>query len=84
MPHDQAVRDTKHDVVLESPMSIVRIALANLRPPTTPAESVQLAIAAIGEASRQQARVLCFPECFVPGYRWPDATRPAPERQRSR
>jgi predicted amidohydrolase len=60
-------------------MSIVRIALANLRPPTTPAESVQLAIAAIGEASRQQARVLCFPECFVPGYRWPDATLPAPD-----
>ena len=79
MPHDHAVRDTKHDFVLESPMSIVRIALANLHPPTTPAESVQLAIAAIGEANRQQARVLCFPECFVPGYRWPDATLPAPD-----
>ena len=60
-------------------MSTVRIALANLRAPTTPEESVELATAAISAAGRQQARVLCFPECFIPGYRWPDANLPAPD-----
>jgi predicted amidohydrolase len=60
-------------------MSIVRIALANLSAPSTPEESVELATSAIGEAGRQQARVLCFPECFVPGYRWPDSMLPAPD-----
>ena len=62
-------------------MSTVRIALANLREPTTPFESVQFATAAISEAGRQQARVLCFPECFIPGYRWPDTKLPAPDQR---
>lgn len=60
-------------------MTSVRIALANQRAATTPEESVELAVAAIREAGAQQARVLCFPECFVPGYRWPDTTLPAPD-----
>ena len=60
-------------------MTTVRIALANLDAPNTPAEAVQLATAAIHEAGRQQARVLCFPECFIPGYRWPDTRLPAPD-----
>lgn len=46
-----------------------RIALANLRYPPSPDESVVLARQAIGEAGRQQARIICFPECYVPGYR---------------
>jgi predicted amidohydrolase len=47
----------------------VRIALANIRFPAAPEESITLAEAAIEEASKQGARIICFPECFVPGYR---------------
>ncbi len=54
-------------------VSRVRLALANIRPAATPDGSVALACAAIAEAGEQQALVLCFPECYVPGYRWPDS-----------
>jgi predicted amidohydrolase len=47
----------------------VRLALANLRFPATPDESIALAIQAIEQASAERARIICFPECFVPGYR---------------
>jgi predicted amidohydrolase len=57
----------------------VRIALANLRVPRTREESVDLATAGVGEAGRQGASVVCFPECFVPGYRWPGTTAPPPD-----
>lgn len=60
-------------------MSTVRIALANLRVPATAQESVQLATAAVAEAGRRGALVICFPECFVPGYRWPGTTPPPPD-----
>lgn len=50
-------------------MSTVRIALANIRFPATREESVTLAEEAIAEASRDGAEIVCFPECFVPGYR---------------
>jgi len=50
-------------------MTTVRIALANIPFPETPAESVALAEQAIAEASAEHADVICFPECFVPGYR---------------
>jgi predicted amidohydrolase len=53
------------------PMSGVRIALANLRFPATREQSVGLAEEAIAEASTQGARLIGFPECFVPGYRGP-------------
>jgi predicted amidohydrolase len=46
-----------------------RIALANLRFPTTPQESVALAEQAIAQAAAEQASIICFPECYVPGYR---------------
>jgi predicted amidohydrolase len=46
-----------------------RIALANIRFPATREESVTLAEEAIARASQEQADVICFPECFVPGYR---------------
>jgi predicted amidohydrolase len=69
----------RRQLPLESIVTTVRIALANLRAPTTPDDAVTLATAAIHEAGRAQARVLCFPECFIPGYRWPDSTLPSPD-----
>ena len=57
-------------------MSIVRIALANIRYPDTPAESVELARQAIIQAARNGAAIVCFPECYVPGYRTPDRALP--------
>ncbi len=60
-------------------MSTVRIALANVRVPANPSESVLMAISAVAEAGRQGAIVVCFPECFVPGYRWPGTTAPPPD-----
>jgi predicted amidohydrolase len=56
----------------------LKVALANLRYPATPDESVQLTVDAIAEAGRAGAAIVCFPECFVPGYRWPNVPRPAP------
>jgi len=53
-----------------------RVALANLRLPATPDESVTLAEPAIEHASKKGARIVCFPECFVPGYRF--VGKPAP------
>ena len=50
-------------------MGSFRIALANLRFPAAPGESVILAEQAIAEAATEQAGLICFPECFVPGYR---------------
>lgn len=60
-------------------MTTARIALANLRPPSTPAESVRLATDAVAEAGGEGALVVCFPECFVPGYRWPGTSAPPPD-----
>ncbi len=50
-------------------MNLLRIALANLRFPASPDESIALAVQAIEQASLGKARIVCFPECFVPGYR---------------
>jgi predicted amidohydrolase len=60
-------------------MSRVRIALANLRVPETPEDSVILAVSAVEAASSEGAIVICFPECFIPGYRWPTSTLPPPD-----
>lgn len=50
-------------------MSSVRVALANLAFPASPDASVEATCAAIAEAGRAGADLICFPECFVPGYR---------------
>jgi predicted amidohydrolase len=50
-------------------VSVVRIALANLPFPASPEDSVAAARRAIAEAGAARAEVVCFPECFVPGYR---------------
>ncbi len=58
----------------------VRIALGNVRIPATAADSVRIAASAIAEAGRRGAQLICFPECFVPGYRWPGKAQPAPDQ----
>lgn len=50
-------------------MDPFRIALANLRFPGSPEESVRLVQQATDQAVGRGARIVCFPECFVPGYR---------------
>jgi predicted amidohydrolase len=60
-------------------MSTVRIALANIRCATTPDESIELARGAIERASAEQAAIICFPECYVPGYRTPGKKAPPPD-----
>lgn len=52
-------------------MDPFRIALANLKHPATPDESISLALHAIEQSRFKGARIVCFPECFVPGYRAP-------------
>ena len=60
-------------------MSTFRIALANLRYPASPEESVELAEQAIDEAAIKGAGLMCFPECFVPGYRGLGKQVPPPD-----
>ena len=63
-------------------MDPFRIALANLKFPTSPAESVTRAVQAIDDAGRQGVKIICFPECFVPGYRLVGKlVPPPPDRQ---
>jgi predicted amidohydrolase len=50
-------------------MNLFRIALANIPFPATPDESVTLVEQAIGQAGVERARIVCFPECAIPGYR---------------
>jgi predicted amidohydrolase len=61
-------------------MELCRIALANIRFPATPAESVVLAEQAIAEASIERASIVCFPECFIPGYRAQGKQIPPPDQ----
>ncbi len=56
-----------------------RIALANLRFPANPEESIELAQQAIAEAAEARAGIVCFPECFTPGYRAPGRNVPPPD-----
>jgi predicted amidohydrolase len=60
-------------------MSLFRIALANLPFPSTPEDSITLAEQAVARASVAGANIVCFPECFVPGYRCMGRTIPPPD-----
>ena len=60
-------------------MTTVRIALANVRYPATPEESVRIAENSVAEAGAKQAAVICFPECYVPGYRAQGRNVPPPD-----
>ena len=62
-------------------MAVVRIALANLRYPSDAAASIRAAVEAVAGAAEAGASIVCFPECFVPGYRGPGRTPPAPSVQ---
>jgi predicted amidohydrolase len=62
--------------VYSDPNFSVRIALANVRYATTPDESVALTQAAMEQAAVEGAMIVCFPECYVPGYRAADKTVP--------
>jgi predicted amidohydrolase len=60
-------------------VNVFRIALANLRFPATPEESVTLAEQAIAQASIEGTGIICFPECFTPGYRGMGKRVPPPD-----
>ncbi len=49
----------------------VRIALANVPFPASPDASITIAETAVARAAAEGAAIVCFPECFVPGYRVP-------------
>jgi predicted amidohydrolase len=61
-------------------VSTFRIALANLRFASTPEESVLKTLKAIEGTAQSGAAIICFPECYVPGYRAPDRTVPPPDK----
>jgi predicted amidohydrolase len=50
-------------------MTTCRIALANVRFPVHPELSIAQAVDAIAQTKAAGAMIVCFPECFVPGYR---------------
>src|SRR6266851_1922106 len=60
-------------------MDIFRIALANIRFPVTPEQSVKMAEQAIAQASIERADRICSPECFIPGYRAKGKPVPPPD-----
>lgn len=60
-------------------MPTVRLALANLPYPSSPDDSVARAVGAIEEAAKAGGDLVCFPECYVPGYRSPARHVPPPD-----
>ena len=62
-------------------MNTFRIALANIRFPANAEESIALAKQSIDQASANGAGVICFPECFIPGYRGLGKAVPPPDQE---
>lgn len=60
-------------------MTPFRIALANVHHPAAPEESVALATSWTRRAAAEGAGIVCFPECFVPGYRGEGKAVPPPD-----
>lgn len=60
-------------------MSPVRIALANIAVATSPDDAVVRTCDAVADAGRRGAAVVCFPEGYIPGYRWPGVPAPPPD-----
>ena len=69
----------QNGVQLDNRVNTFRIALANIRYPATPEESVSLAEKAIAQASAERAAIICFPECYIPGYRAKGKKVPPPD-----
>ncbi len=62
-------------------MNTLRLALGNLPFPDSPDDSVSRVERAVAAAAAAGARVLCLPECYVPGYRAEGRAVPAPDAQ---
>lgn len=60
-------------------MATARIALANLEYPSSPDDSVSRSVDAIARAGAAGAGIICFPECYVPGYRTATRNRTPPD-----
>ena len=60
-------------------MSTFRLALANIPFGSTPDDSVLRAQRAVGDAADRGADLVCFPECYVPGYRSLHVPMPPPD-----
>lgn len=60
-------------------MAVVRIALANIPYPDNRDDSVGRVVAAVEQAGSAGASVVCFPECYVPGYRTMSRTLDPPD-----
>jgi len=60
-------------------MTPFRIALASLPFPASPDDSVYRVIGALWEAAEADADLICFPECYVPGYRFVGKPVPPPD-----
>jgi predicted amidohydrolase len=50
-------------------MRSFRIALANLVFPRSPEDALERVVQAVAHAGRANAKIVCFPECYLPGYR---------------
>ena len=59
--------------------TLVRVALATLPFPDSPDDSVARVVRAMQDARDAGARVVCFAECYVPGYRAPSRQVPPPD-----
>jgi predicted amidohydrolase len=60
-------------------MSTFRIALANIPYGDTPDDAVERACRAVADAGAEGAGVVCFPECYIPGYRGLGKSPPPPD-----
>ncbi|MDQ3335444.1 MAG: carbon-nitrogen hydrolase family protein [Myxococcota bacterium] len=57
----------------------MKIALANLPFPRSPADAIAQVTAALDRAASAGASIVCFPECYVPGYRGLGHAPPPPD-----
>jgi len=60
-------------------MNPFRIALANIAFPADPDDSVRRTEDAVAQAAAEGAEIVCFPECYVPGYRARGKSIPPPD-----
>ena len=62
-------------------MAQVRVALANIEYPDSPDDSVERVLRTIVDAASKGAAIVCFPECYVPGYRAANRKVPKPDAE---